>query len=162
MEGLGINLSLFLAQLINFGVIFFLLVWLLKKPLAKMLRDRTEMIAKSVKEAGEIEQRLKKVEEEKAAVLKIAREQADELVTKGQALATAAQKQAADAARAQAAEIVAQAHVATDKEKARLLADLSDEIRATVKTSLEHSFKELSAEEQQKAADAAIKELISK
>lgn len=162
MEGLGINLSLFLAQLINFGVIFFLLVWLLKKPLSKLLRDRTEMIAKSVKEAAEIEARLKKVEDEKAAVLKTARQQADELVTKGQQLATAAQKQAADNAREQAAEIVAQAHVTTDKEKARLMADLADEIRQTVKRSLEHSFKELSAEEQQKAADAAIRELTQK
>jgi F-type H+-transporting ATPase subunit b len=162
MEGLGINAQLLLAQLINFGLIFWLLVWLLRKPLEKILRERSELIEKSVKEAQEITQRLKSVDEEKASIMAAARTQADELIEKGQQISADVQKKATETARVQADEIIAQAHLTTEKEKERLMQDLAEEIRQTVRTSLEQSFTELSADEQRRAADAAIAELLKR
>ncbi len=162
MEGLGINGTMLLAQLINFGVIFFLLVWLLKKPIERVLQERSERIEQSLKDAAEIKERLAKVEEESATVLAQARAQADELIAKSQQVAAEVQQKAETVARQEATAIVEQARAANRQEQSRIITELSDQLRETVRASLAQSFTELSAEEQRRAADKAIAELISK
>ncbi len=162
MEGLGINGTMLLAQLINFGVIFFLLVWLLKKPIERVLRERSERIEQSLKDAAEIKERLAKVEEESAAVMAQARSQADELIAKSQQVAAEVQQKAETVARQEATQIVEQARAANRQEQAKLLSDLSDQLKETVRASLAQSFSELSVEDQRRAADRAISELINK
>ena len=162
MEGLGINGTMLLAQLINFGVIFFLLVWLLKKPIERVLRERSERIEQSLKDATEIKERLAKVEEESATLLSQARAQADELIAKGQQIAAEVQQKAELVARREASLIVEQARASSQLEQSRIISDLSEKLKETVRSSLARSFTELSVDDQRRAADRAISELISK
>lgn len=104
MEALGINLTLFLAQLINFGAVVGLLWWLLYKPVTKMLNERTARIEASLREADQVKQQLASAKSGYEAELTKARQEAAAVVA-----------QAQERAKAQEAEIVAQARREADR-----------------------------------------------
>lgn len=104
MEALGINLNLFLAQLINFGVVVWLLWTLLYKPVTKMLNDRTARIEASLREADQVKQQLANAKRDYDAELNKGRQEAAGIVA-----------QAQDRAKAQEAEILAQARKEADR-----------------------------------------------
>ncbi len=104
MEALGINLNLFLAQLINFGVVVGLLWVLLYKPVQKMLNDRTARIEASLREADQVKQQLAYAKRDYDAEIAKARQEAAAIVA-----------QAQDRAKAQEAEIIAQARREADR-----------------------------------------------
>ena len=76
LSTLGINLKIFLAQLVNFLVV----LWVLRKwaytPIIKILEGRSKKIAKSMKDAEKIEKRLLDLENERKTILSQARDQA--------------------------------------------------------------------------------------
>ncbi len=113
MEALGINLPLFLAQLINFGVVLWLLSVLLYKPVTKMLNDRTARIETSLREAEQVKQQLAN-----------AKRDYDAEVSKGRQEAQTILAQANERAKAQEAEIIAQSRKEAERirEDARLQA----------------------------------------
>jgi F-type H+-transporting ATPase subunit b len=113
VEALGINLNLFLAQLINFGVVIALLWWLLYKPVTKMLNDRTARIEASLREADDVKKQLANAKSGYEAELTRARQEAAAIVA-----------QAQDRAKAQEVEIIAQARREADRvrEEARVQA----------------------------------------
>lgn len=78
---LGINGKIFLAQLINFGVILFVLWKYAFTPVAKMLQQRADKIEKSVHDAGRIETEKQEFEVWKNEAMKEARAQASAIVT---------------------------------------------------------------------------------
>jgi F-type H+-transporting ATPase subunit b len=104
VEALGINLNLFLAQLINFGVVVWLLWTLLYKPVTKMLNERTARIEASLREADQVKQQLAN-----------AKSQYEAEVAKGRQEAAAIVAQAQDRAKSQEAEILAQARREADR-----------------------------------------------
>jgi len=55
MEALGLDIRLLVAQLINFGLLIFLLNKFLYKPLIKMLDDRKKKIAEAAENSIKIE-----------------------------------------------------------------------------------------------------------
>jgi F-type H+-transporting ATPase subunit b len=123
VEALGINLNLFLAQLINFGVVVGLLWVLLYKPVTKMLNDRTARIEASLREAEQVKQQLANAKRDYEAE-----------VAKGRQEAAAIVAQAQERAKAQEAEILAQAR----KEAERL----REEARAQAITEREQMLRE--------------------
>lgn len=104
MEALGINLNLFFAQLINFGVVVGLLWWLLYKPVTKMLNDRSARIEASLREADDVKKQLANAKSGYEAELTKARQEAAAIVA-----------QAQDRAKSQEVEIVAQARREADR-----------------------------------------------
>jgi F-type H+-transporting ATPase subunit b len=113
LEALGINLSLFLAQLLNFGVVVGLLWWLLYKPVTTMLNERTARIEASLREADQVKQQLASAKSGYEAEIQKARQEAAATVA-----------QASERAKAQEAEILAQARREADRirEEARVQA----------------------------------------
>jgi len=113
VEALGINLNLFLAQLINFGAMVGLLWYLLYKPVTKMLNDRTARIEASLREADQVKQQLVNAKSGYEAEIAKARQEAVGIVS-----------QAQERAKVQEVEIVAQARREADRlrEEARVQA----------------------------------------
>lgn len=71
----GINPILLAAQIVNFLVLLFILKKFLYKPILKVLEERKIRIAQSLKQADEIEKRLKEIaDREEEAILKSAKE----------------------------------------------------------------------------------------
>ncbi len=75
-----IDLKLFIAQLVNFAVVFSVLYFFAFKPLVKTMGERTEKIDKSLKDADEIEKRLALTETEKTEIISAAKKQANLIV----------------------------------------------------------------------------------
>jgi len=73
MEGLGIDLKFVLAQLINFGLLIFILKKLLYGPILKVLEERRQKIAESLADAERIKKELNSISIEKEQILKSAR-----------------------------------------------------------------------------------------
>lgn len=104
MEALGLNVNLFLAQLINFGVVVAALSFLLYKPVLNILQERTERIERSLQEADQVKQQLANARRDYDAEIARARQEAASILA-----------QAQDRARAQEAEIIAQARQEADR-----------------------------------------------
>lgn len=75
-----IDWKLFIAQLVNFAIVFSVLYFLAFKPLVKTMSDRTEKIDKSLKDADEIEKRLALTEKERGEIIAAAKKQANLIV----------------------------------------------------------------------------------
>ena len=77
---LGLDYKLIIAQVVNFVLLLVILQRLAYKPVLKMLKDRTDKIDKSLKQAKKIEEELKNTEETKLAEIKKAKEEAQEII----------------------------------------------------------------------------------
>lgn len=76
----GIQPTLLLAQIVNFTIILFVLKKFFYKPITKALENRKRRIEESLKNADEIETRLKKTEEKTAQILESARSQSQNII----------------------------------------------------------------------------------
>ncbi len=132
MGELGLNVNLFLTQLINFGVVVTVLSYLLYKPVLNMLRERTERIEQSLQEADQVKQQLANARRDYDAEIARARQEAAGILS-----------QAQDRARAQEAEIIAQARQDADRirrdareqalqERDQLLREVKDQLAELV------------------------------
>jgi F-type H+-transporting ATPase subunit b len=81
MESLGLDIKLFVAQVVNFLILFFVLTKFLYKPLLKLLDDRKKKVEETYVKSHEIEERLSKLEEEKKTVLEKERQKGKEEVS---------------------------------------------------------------------------------
>jgi len=75
-----IDFKLFIAQLVNFAIVFSVLYFFAFKPLVKTMSERTEKIDKSLKDADEIEKRLALTETEQTEIIGAAKKQANLII----------------------------------------------------------------------------------
>ena len=75
-----IDFRLFIAQLINFAIVFSVLYFFAFKPLVKVMTERSEKIDKSLKDADEIEKRLALTEKEQSEIIGAAKKQANLII----------------------------------------------------------------------------------
>jgi F-type H+-transporting ATPase subunit b len=102
MEALGIDGRLLLAQVLNFGVLLFVLNKILYKPLIKMLDDRKSKIEEALANNQKIEEKLSEITEKEKTILKKAQKKAEEESEKLMELAQEEKKKIIEEARAQA------------------------------------------------------------
>jgi F-type H+-transporting ATPase subunit b len=79
VDALGIEWTLLLAQIVNFGILIILLRMFLYQPVLKMLNARKERIAQSMKDAERVSAAAREAEQEKSKVLEQARREAQEI-----------------------------------------------------------------------------------
>ncbi len=77
----GLRGDLFVAQLVNFLLVLFVLWRFAYKPIIRLLEEREAKIAKSVADADNVEKRVREFEVEREAMLLAARKDAQEIVT---------------------------------------------------------------------------------
>ena len=69
MEGLGINWGVLIANILNLGLMVWLLSALLYRPVLKMLNERTERIQTSLREAEQVKTQLSRAQTDYEAEL---------------------------------------------------------------------------------------------
>lgn len=116
MEGLGLDIKLILAQIINFAILLWLLNRLLYKPIINFLETRRAKIEEGLKKSAEIEVRLAQIEEDRSTQLREVTVEAQGLIKKAEGLAKEAEVKILAEARQQAA---AQIKEAAEQIKAR-------------------------------------------
>ena len=128
MEGLGINLTLLVAQIFNFAILFLILSAVAYKPVVKFLDGRREKIAKGLEDARKAEERLANIEKDYQTRMDAARADAQKMVA--EMTANAEKNSAAIVAKADedAAKIRATAQEEAETERNKALADLRSQV----------------------------------
>lgn len=128
MDALGINAGFFIAQIVNFGIIFFLLARFVWPRVLNMLDERQDRIAKALEDARAAEEARANAERERDRILAEARAEGQRLIDEARQRADEQRKQMIREAERDAEERRAQARIQAEEERNRILGDARDQI----------------------------------
>lgn len=129
---LGINWKLFLAQLVNFGIVLFIFWKWVVKPLGTTLTRRTEKIEQGLRNAEHTEIEKKKFEEWKLAEMKKVRGEADNILRTTTDAANQIKQETIVEAQNQANKLLKAAKASIESEKVQALKEAKQEIATLV------------------------------
>ena len=132
MEKLGINWALLIAQLINVGLLVWLLTMWLYRPVLNMLNERTRRVQESLKEAEQVKEQLARANQDYDATLAQARQEAAAILAQAQERAKAQEAEIVAQARQEAERIRNEAREQAGQERDRLLRDLKGQMAELV------------------------------
>lgn len=130
MSKLGINLGFFIFQLLNFGVILFILARLVWPRVVKMLDERAQRIAQGLEDARAAEEARENAERERDKVLSQARVEGQKLVEEARQRGEEQVKQVLRDAAVEAEQQRAAARQQAEEERNRILGESRDQIVA--------------------------------
>ncbi|MBI2990166.1 MAG: F0F1 ATP synthase subunit B [Candidatus Magasanikbacteria bacterium] len=125
---LGLDLKLFIAQLINFAIVLFILWKFVFKPVASKLSERTEKIEKALKNADLMSKEKESFGVWKKQEMVETKKQAAEIIAVARVEAEGAKEQALFDTKEEQKKLVAQAKVLIEKEKDKALREAKSEI----------------------------------
>ncbi len=157
--GIGINLPLLIAFVINFLILFGLLSIFLYKPVMKKLDERQAIIKESMDQAEQIKQQTARTEEDIKARLETARKEGQQIVAQAEQISERIKNEAKDAARKEAESLLAKAQVEIQQQREKDLAELRDQFADIAIMAAEKVIKEtLDKEKHHKIIDDVLKE----
>ena len=157
LETFGVNWPFFIAQLINFVLVLFVLKKWAFGPIQGILEKRRNRIAEGEAKMEEIQKKLDESEQEKAALLEKANADAKRMISEAKQSATALGEQKSQEAVAQAQTILNKAQEAARAERAALATELKQEFgRLVVATTCQVTGKELNASDQKRINEEAV------
>lgn len=124
----GIDGKLLIAQLINFGVLFAGLTYLLYKPVMKTLDERRAKIAQGVKDAEDAALKLATADEEAGKTVKAATGEAESIVASAREAAASEKARITKEAEQRAAQIEADADARAKETSQKALRESEQEI----------------------------------
>jgi F-type H+-transporting ATPase subunit b len=130
VDKLGINAGFFIAQLVNFGIVFFLLAKFVWPRVINMLDERQARIAKQLEDACAAEEARANAERERDKLLAQARADGQKLIEEARQRSEEQAKQIERDAHREAEEHRAQARLQAEEERNRILSDTRDQIVA--------------------------------
>lgn len=159
-QSFGLNVKLFLAQLLNFGLLVFILWRLLYKPLINFMEERSKKIAAGLKDAALYQEKLALLETERQNVLTKADVRAGEVLMQASAEGEEIKRQAKAEAEKTAALVVEKAKEEAKREKDAVMVEVeaaaSDLVVLAAEKVLRHK---LDATADKRLIDEALKEL---
>ena len=127
MEGIGINLPLLVAFVVNFVILFALLSFFLYKPVLKMLDERQARIKDSMEQAEQIRQQAARSEEEIKAHLETARKEGQVILAQATQIGERLKEEAKEKARQEAESLIAKARTEMQRERDKVIEELREE-----------------------------------
>ena len=124
----GLNWKLFLAQLVNFGIVLFVLWKWVFKPVTKGLSDRTEKIEGSLKEAERIAKDRETFESWKQGEMGTVRTEASAIITEAKQTAESLRAAALKATSDEQTRLVEQAREKLAQEKTAMIESAKSEL----------------------------------
>ena len=127
MEGLGINLSTLIAQLVSFLVLFGLLYFFAYKPILRMFDERSQKIKDSVEQAEQVREQAAHAEEENRTKLEAASREGQEAITRAMRAGDEARQRAEQEAKEQAGVLLDKARQGIQRERDEAIGELRQE-----------------------------------
>jgi len=127
LSELGINLPALVGQLINFTILFLGLLFLLYKPIMRLLDERARRIREGLEAAERMKEQAARAEQEVQARLEEARREGQALIAQAQALASRLQEESRQQARQEAEAMLARARTEIQLERDAAIAELRRE-----------------------------------
>ncbi len=150
---LGVNWKLFIAQLVNFGIILAVLWKFVFIPVAKQLTERTEKIEKSLSDADRITKEKDEFTKWREAEISKTKAQAATIVAAAESEANKAKQQIAEQTKQEQDKIIRQAKDLIESEKQKAVRDIKSEVAEMVTAATEKILR-------QKLDNKTDKELI--
>ena len=155
-----IDWQLLIAQLVNFGIVVFVLYKFAIKPLSITMDQRTETIEKSLNDAKKIEEDLTRLAADKEQAMLEAKKQAQEIIEKARKQGEVQGKNMVDDAKKEVQTVIAAAKEQIAQEKQTMIKDVKAEvsnlvIKATAKILEKVTTKEVDA----KLIEESLKEV---
>jgi F-type H+-transporting ATPase subunit b len=158
----GVDWPHFIAQVISFGIVAFLLQRFAYKPVVDLLEERRKRIAEGLTNAEKIKLELARAETQRQEVLAQANAQANKFIEEARAAAARVQEQETQKAIAAAEQIITKAREAASQDHARMMAELKREVgRLVVQTTAAVTGKILTPEDQRRLAEEAAKQVAA-
>ncbi len=144
LQTLGVDWKLFIAQLVNFAILLFLLYRFLYRPLLGVMEKRQQAIEKSLADARAIEERLVQTDIERAAIIEEAKKEAARLLETANELGQKKRDDMLEKTKSEVAGVIADAKRAIAQEKEQMLEDakrhLSDLVVDAAKRALQEGM----------------------
>lgn len=159
MEGIGINLQLLVAFLINFIILFVLLSFILYKPVLKMLDERQARVKASMEQAEQIKEQATHTQEEIKVQLEAARKEGQAIIAQATQLGEKLKEEAKERTQKEAEVIIAKAQVEIQQERDKAIDELRKEFSNIAILAAEKVInKTLDKEKHRKLIDEVIEE----
>ena len=156
----GFNTANFVAQLISFCIVAFLLHRFAYRKVQGILEARREKIAEGLANAERIKQEVARTEAQRQEILTQANGQANKLIEEARAAANQVRERETQKAIAEAEQIVTKAREAAAMERTRMLAEVKRELgRLVVATTSKVTGKVLTADDQRRLAEESTRVL---
>ncbi len=128
MEALGIDHNRLLQQIVNFGILLFLLQMFLYKPVLKLLAERKERIRKGLEDADKAKAALASAQADYEKRQEEARKDAQAVIAQASQVSERVREEILTEARKEAQAVVAKAREEIEYERKRVLAELRQEV----------------------------------
>ncbi len=152
IETFHLDSGLLIAQLVNFGIVFLILYFLVFKPLFKVTGNRSAAIEKSLAEAKEIGERLEMTKAEQADMIKQAKVEAAAVLEEANKRAEARKDELIVKAKEEIGTLI-------NREKARMQAEKAETlqaIRSEVADLIAASWEKILSEKMDKTHDEKL------
>ena len=162
IQDFGISWPLFLAQVLNFCLVGFVLWKFAFKPVMATLDERQRKIAEGLKYAEDMKAKLEAVQQESVASSKRAQAEASKVIEEARKAAKEFLDKQSQEASVKAGEILAKAQQVIELEKKKMLAEARTEIaHLVVETTQRVLAKELSEADRNRYNESAARELTN-
>jgi F-type H+-transporting ATPase subunit b len=160
VHGLGLNVPSFVAQMLNFSIVAFIIYRFGIKPVLATIDERKTKIADGLRYTEEMKARLAETEKQHAETLRKAALEAQRIIDESRAAAKELLERETKEATARAQQLLAKADEAIVLERNKMLASVREEIsRLVVLTSSRVLRRELDSDERRRYAESAAREL---
>ncbi|HYF05601.1 MAG TPA: F0F1 ATP synthase subunit B [Patescibacteria group bacterium] len=157
----GLNAKVFIAQLINFAIVLFVLWKWVFGPITKKLDDRASMIEKSVQDAETIAKEKQEFQKWRQQEISSARVEAARIITDSKTEAEAVKNEVLEVTKSEQRKIIADTQEELRKEKNKAVNEAKNEVATMVVSATEKILKgKLSPEEDFELVKKSIKEVI--
>ncbi len=156
---LGIDWRIFIAQLINFLILFLILRTFAWKPISATLEARRAKIAKGINIAKDAEDKWQSIEKEKNDILSEARKEAHKIIDDAKQKATILKEEKLRMAKTEIDKQITEAKEMLVGERQATYTALKNDLAILITKATGKIIKDLDAETHKKLIDEAIKDL---
>ena len=156
----GLNWPAFIAQVLAFSIVLFVLKTYAFGPIINVLEERRRRIAEGQSNADKIKQQLAESEVRYREMLDKANAQSQKLIDEARQSGEAVRERAVQAATEEAKRVAERAHEQTMLEHDRVLSEVRRELgRLVIETTAKVTGKVLTSEDQQRLGDETVRQL---
>lgn len=158
----GLDIRILFFQILNFGIVAFLLYRFAFKPILQTIDQRQKEISDGLEFADEAKAKLADSEKQHTATLQKAQQEAQAIMATARQNAKAYEDKQTQEASQKAEDMISKAKEALELEKNKMLSEVREEVtRLVVETSSKVLSKELSSEDKTRFSKSAADELSS-
>ncbi len=142
LSSLGLNVKLFIPQVINFCIVLFVLYRFAYKPVLKMLDERTEKIESGLAAAEKSQKKLEDIVQKEKEIILEAKKQAKEIIEKAQVHAQVQREELISVAREESYKMTSKAEKSIEDQKNKMVNEAKGEIAELVSIAVERIIDE--------------------